>query len=101
MEALLLKRDQLDVYETVMIDEAVGLFKQEICHSDLCCDFDIEFKYSRPSSGKVSTTLNIEISLPRYIFTICRITTNLEQPCITATELLTDLPMDWSTLVQS
>lgn len=65
METLLLKRDQLDVYETVMIDEAVGLFKQEICHSDLCCDFDIEFKYSRPSSGKVSTTLNIEISLPR------------------------------------
>lgn len=43
MDALFLKRDQLDVYttRTLLCDEKI--VNEKICYENLCCDFELEF----------------------------------------------------------
>jgi hypothetical protein len=65
MNALYLKRDQLDVYTTVPLPED-KFIKKQICHKDLCCDFELEIE-RKVSAEKVFLRILWYISVSQTI----------------------------------
>lgn len=54
MQSLYLQSENMEVFETKLLDRSTGVFKEEICQNNLCCNFDIEFQFFDYGHASVS-----------------------------------------------